>query len=187
MIEQLLVAGANPDMQLKRMPPYRSLRDDRGADGMQTTGATPLLRAARAADIPVMKLLLARGAKVDLPNVNGVTPLMAAAGIASSKIDTRGRYKTSAQAVEAIDLLVAHGADVNRVDASGQTAAFGAAVWGWNDVLQCLVGHGARLDLKDARGRNLVDVAMGTGGGGRAGSDPQPQTAAFLRELMAKQ
>jgi uncharacterized protein len=186
LIEQLLVAGANPDMQLKRMPPYRSLRDDRGADGMQTTGATPLLRAARAADIPAMKLLLDHGAKVDLPNVNGVTPLMAAAGIASSKIDTRGRYKTSAQAVEAINLLVAHGADVNRTDSSGQTAAFGAAVWGWNDVLQCLVGHGARLDLKDARGRNLVDVAMGTGGGGRAGSDPQPQTAAFLRELMAK-
>lgn len=186
LIEQLLVAGANPNLQLKRMAPYRSLRDDRGADGMQTTGATPLLRAARAADIPAMKLLLAHGAKVDLPNVNGVTPLMAAAGTASSKVDTRGRYKTSAQAVEAIELLASNGADMNRIDSSGQTAAFGAAVWGWNDVLQCLVAHGARLDLKDARGRTVIDAAMGTGGGGRAGSDPQPKTAAFLRELMAR-
>ncbi len=35
-------AGANPNLQLKLFPPYRSLRDDRGADGMLSVGTTPL-------------------------------------------------------------------------------------------------------------------------------------------------
>ena len=54
-------------MQLKLFPPYRSLRDDRGADSMLTVGTTPLLRAAKAGDVPAMQLLLAHGANVDLP------------------------------------------------------------------------------------------------------------------------
>ena len=63
----LLEAGANPNLQLKLFPPYRSLRDDRGADGMLTVGTTPLLRASKAGDMATMKLLLAHGANVDLP------------------------------------------------------------------------------------------------------------------------
>ncbi|MEP7313885.1 MAG: ankyrin repeat domain-containing protein [Pseudomonadota bacterium] len=186
LIGQLLDAGANPNLQLKLMPPYRSLRDDRGADGMLAIGATALLRAAKAGDVASMKLLLQHGANVELPNVNGITPLMAAAGNASSKIDTRGRYKTSAQAIAAIDVLIAAGADVNGRDALGQTAVFGAAVWGWNDVLTSLIKHGARLDIVDARGKTVVDAAMGVAGGsGRTGSDPQPATAAMLRQLLA--
>jgi ankyrin repeat protein len=186
LIGALLASGANPNLQLKLMPPYRSLRDDRGADGMLTIGATPLLRAAKAADVPAMKLLLAAGANPELPNVNGITPLMAAAGNAQSKIDTRGRYKTQEEAIEAIELLLAAGADVNGRDAQGQTALFGAATRGWNDVIRSLAQRGARLDVKDARGRDAADAALGSGtASGRTGSDPQPQTAALLREMMA--
>ena len=45
----MLEAGANPNIQLKRRPPYRDVPQDRGGDGMLAQGATPLLRAARAA------------------------------------------------------------------------------------------------------------------------------------------
>ncbi len=187
LIERLLKAGANPNIQLKLMPPFRSLRDDRGADNLLTTGTTPLLRAAKAGDVAAVKLLLAHGAKTDIGNVTGITPLMAAAGNASSKIDTRGRYKTPAQAIETIELLVKAGADVNQRDAGGQTALFGAAMWGWNDVIHRLLAHGAAVDAKDARGRNAADAAMGIGGGsGRTSSDPQPATAALLRDLIAQ-
>jgi ankyrin repeat protein len=38
-------------------------------------------RAARAGAAPFVELLLAHGALVDLPSKEGVTPLMAAAGV----------------------------------------------------------------------------------------------------------
>ncbi len=183
----LLNAGANPNLQLKLMPPYRSLRDDRGADQLLGVGATPLLRAAKAGDVPAMKLLLEHGALVDLPTASGVTPLLAAAGDASSSIDTRGRYKTETQAVQAVDLLITHGADVNARDAAGETALFGAAQWGWNSLVRQLAAHNVDLMARDARGRTAVDVAMGSASSsGRFSTEPHPQTVTLLRQLMAR-
>ncbi|HXS26317.1 MAG TPA: ankyrin repeat domain-containing protein [Steroidobacteraceae bacterium] len=186
LIRMLLAAGANPNLQLKLFPPYRSLRDDRGADAMLTIGTTPLLRAAKAGDMPAMRLLLAHGANPDLPNESGITPLMAAAGNGSSRIDTRGRYKTEAQAVEAVELLLASGAQINGRDRVGQTALFGAATWGWSDVVRALASHHADLFVKDTRGRTAADIAQGSASSsGRSFSEPHPQTAALLRALMA--
>ena len=54
----LLDAGANPNLQLKRRPPYRDVPQDRGGDTILAQGATPLLRAARAGDAPFVDLLL---------------------------------------------------------------------------------------------------------------------------------
>ncbi len=90
MIRLLLEAGANPNLQLKLFPPYRALGPDRGADGILSIGATALLRAARAGDTPAMQLLIDHGALVNLPTQRGMTPLMAAAGLGGSMIDTRG-------------------------------------------------------------------------------------------------
>ena len=187
LVEQLLKAGANPNLQLKLMPPYRSLRDDRGADNILGAGTTALLRAAKAGDLPAMKLLLEHGAHVDLPTATGITPLLAAAGDGSSAIDTRGRYKTEAEALQAVDLLLADGADVNARDGTGQTALFGAAQWGWNSLVRQLVAHNIDLMAKDSRGRTAMDVALGSAGSsGRASSEPHPQTAALLRQLMTQ-
>ena len=88
----LLDRGANPNMQLKLFPPYRSLGQDRGGDSLLTVGTTPLIRAAKAGDNDAVKLLLARGAMADLPNNLGVTPLMAAAGIGWTTLDIRGAF-----------------------------------------------------------------------------------------------
>src|SRR5580698_2418690 len=46
----MLERGANPNIQLKRRPPYRDVPQDRGGDGLLAQGATPLLRAARGGD-----------------------------------------------------------------------------------------------------------------------------------------
>jgi uncharacterized protein len=186
LIQKLLEAGANPNLQLKLFPPYRSLRDDRGADGLLTVGTTPLLRAAKAGDVDAMRLLLAHGANPSLPNVRGITPLMAAAGMGSTAIDTRGRYKSEAQAVAAVGQLLDHGVDVNQRDNNGQTALFGAATWGWNDVVKTLVTHEADVMITDTRGHTAADIAAGNDGGasGRASTARHADTAALLRSLM---
>ncbi|MBX5461848.1 MAG: ankyrin repeat domain-containing protein [Steroidobacteraceae bacterium] len=188
LIEMLLKAGANPNLQLKLFPPYRSLRDDRGADTMLTVGTTPLIRAARAGDVAAMRLLLAHGANVELTTARGITPLMAAAGNGASKIDTRGRYRTEEQAIEAVKLLLAAGANVNARDESGQTALHGAARWGWNDLVKTLVAANVDLNAKDAQGRTAADIARGSSGGasGRASAEAHPETEALLRKLMAE-
>lgn len=186
LIDRLLQAGANPNMQLKLMPPWRSLRDDRGADTMLTVGTTPLLRAARAGDVPAVRLLLQHGALVDLPNVNGVTPLLAAAGVASSALDTRGRYKTEQQALQTINLLLDAGADVRASDRNGATALHGSSFWGWNSLVSALAARNADLVAKDSRGRTPLDITRGeAAASGRAGAAPaRPETGALLQQLL---
>lgn len=186
MIELLLAAGANPNAQLKLFPPYRSLGADRGGDTELTTGTTPLFRAARGADVAAIRLLLAHGAIPSLPNQRGDTPLMIAAGLTESTVDTRGRYRTQTQALEAVKLLAAaSGTDVNRTDLQGQTALFGAAALGWNDVVRCLVAHHASITIRDRRGMTPIDAAMGRATFFRRGTpDAHPDTANLLRQLM---
>jgi ankyrin repeat protein len=109
----LLEAGANPNLQLKRRPPYRDVPQDRGGDSILAQGATALLRAARAGDAPFVELLVKHKALVDLPSKEGVTPLMAAAGVEFGARVTRGRNRTSEGVLATMRLLLDAGADVN--------------------------------------------------------------------------
>jgi uncharacterized protein len=109
----LLESGANPNIQLKRRPPYRDVPQDRGGDTILAQGATPLLRAARAGDAPFVELLLKHKALVDLPSKEGVTPLMAAAGVEFGDRVTRGRNRTNEGVLATMKLLVEAGANVN--------------------------------------------------------------------------
>jgi len=109
----MLERGANPNIQLKRRPPYRDVPQDRGGDNMLAQGATPLLRAARGGDDKFVALLLEYHALVDLPSKEGITPLMAAAGVDYGSRVTRGRNRTDAGVLATMSLLVKAGADVN--------------------------------------------------------------------------
>ena len=55
LVERILERGANPNSQLKLLPPYRERGNDRGCDSMLVTGATPLLSAAKTFDTASMK------------------------------------------------------------------------------------------------------------------------------------
>ena len=109
----MLDKGANPNIQLKRRPPYRDVPQDRGGDGMLAQGATPLLRAARGGDDKFTALLLEHKAIVDLPSKEGITPLMAAAGVDFGTRATRGRNRTDEGVLATMALLIKAGADVN--------------------------------------------------------------------------
>jgi hypothetical protein len=200
LIELLLSSGANPNAQLKLNPTWRATQDDRGKDLLLSIGTTPLLRAAKGFDSASISLLLAHGAKPDLPNIGaitrtqigGVTPLMAAAGLDSRPTDTRGVFDSpdvQQRAIEALRLLLAGGAQINAGDDHGRTALHAAASWGWMDVASFLVDNGADLFAEDADGVSPVDAALGRMRAGRlAGSAPAfEETAAALQELAAKQ
>ncbi len=109
----MLEHGANPNIQLKRRPPYRDVPQDRGGDGMLAQGATPLLRAARGGDDKFVALLLEYKALIDLPSKEGITPLMAAAGVDYGARVTRGRNRTDEGVLATMDLLVKSGANLN--------------------------------------------------------------------------
>jgi uncharacterized protein len=188
MIRILLDAGANPNAQLKLFPPYRAVGPDRGADMMLTIGATALLRAAKAGDLEAVRLLLAHGANPNLPNIQGITPVMAAAGVGSNEIDTRGRFKTQPDLVACIDLLVKAGGEVNAHDNNGFTALHGAALFGYDDVIKDLVTHNADINAKDKKGMTPLDAAMGRAGGhGRGGTSiiVHDVTATLIKQYQA--
>jgi ankyrin repeat protein len=183
-----LERGADVNALLQRLPPYRA-KLDRGNDMMLAGGTTAFLRAAKAGDVPAMKLLLAHGADPTLaPTRSRIDPLMAAAGLGTAEQDTTGRSKTQAQAIEAIQLLIDQGLDVNAQAADGQTALHGAAMQGFDDVIRFLVAEGARPNVADRDGFTPLDVALGKAGGfGFTGQEGvvREGTAALLRELMA--
>jgi ankyrin repeat protein len=191
LIKQLLAAGANPNARLKFFSPYRAIGNDRGGDLVFTTGATPLLRAARAGDIEAMDLLIKAGAKVDLAverawrdQVGGITPLMAAAGLNNQPNDTRGKYKTPEQALAAVKLLIAAGADVNARDDRGNNALIGAVLRGYNDVIKALIEAGADPYAPNNEGKSAAEVAKGPSWQVRAQIvEISPKSAQLIAEL----
>jgi uncharacterized protein len=146
-------------------------------------GATAFLFAAKSADVEVMRLLLAHGADPTINTEENITPLMAAAGIAWASNQDRA---SESQVLEAVKLMVDElGADVNAVSDLGETAMHAAAYRGANSVVQYLFDKGAKLDVVAIDGRTPLIVADGVEYGNSFAA--QPQTAALLRKLGAKE
>lgn len=186
-ITKLVARGAAVDVPLRQQVPYRT-KLDRGGDSVLGAGTTPLLRATKAGDVPVVRLLLEQGADATATagraNLNAV---MMAAGLGTREEDMTGRDKTERDAIDTIRLLIAAGADVNATDGQGRTAAHGAALWGLTAVVRFLHESGANLTAKDSRGFTPLDAALGlTGGFGfdqRSGV-VRPETAQAIADLL---
>jgi ankyrin repeat protein len=183
MITQLLDAGADPSIKITGMVGHRGSFDMRWAD---LKGGTAFSRAAWNGDIEIMRLLLERGADPKVVTDKGETALLLLAGAGWPL--GQGYIRSEEEIIAALDLLVEQlGMDVNAATAEGITPVIGAIFKGDNFVVQYLVDHGARLDVKDAKGRSVITWAQGVDANEGQPPRPQPETEKLVRELMAKQ
>jgi len=201
-----LAAGVNPNTQLNMHRPSRGGNSGRYADEALTTGATPLLRAAAGQDSAAVRLLLEYGGRVDVPNVMGVTPVMAATGLGMRQPSPR--FDPSAKdaqdrSIATLEILMAvGGVDVNARmtdvtsrtgrwgrgstigERGGQSALYGAVQWAWPRVVQYLIDHGAEVAIKDDRGVSPLDAA--TGKAGSPDNKANPEVAKILKAAIGQ-
>ena len=195
LVETLLAHGARPDAQVTL-----ATKVTRNGQvlmlGEHLLGATPFALAAKFTEVEIMRALAAAGADARLPLKNGWTPLMLAASASwrYAVWDRRDRALAKAPAFQvqmydergtlaAVTLAVELGADVNAVDADGNTALHHVVDKGFDTVVEFLAAHGAHLDARNGRRQTaLAIVARGRSGN----TEAAPATADLLRSLGAQ-
>jgi ankyrin repeat protein len=184
----LLARGADPNARVTRGFKL-------GPDGIpfSMVGATPFFLATVSADANLMRVLAAAGADHRVGPGDGATPLIAAAMAACSGTcafagANRDNEEDARNALEAVQVVVELGADVNEVNPDGQTAMHAAAFTGADAIVQFLADHGAQVDLPDKRGETPWTMAAGisptANNQGLYGS--HQSTADLLQKLGAK-
>ena len=149
----LIAHGADPNLGQTAEP------RDGNRNMLDRVGATPFLLAAKAADVPMMRLLADLGADPGLTTASGATPMMAAAGVGIWKIGENPG--TNDEALAAVELAWALGNDVNAVDGNGDTALHGAIHRGADGIVRFLHEKGADLDAVNGTGWTALSVAQG--------------------------
>jgi ankyrin repeat protein len=180
-VKAVLAKGANVNTALTAPLPGRS-----GMDAGDTTlgaGTTPLMRAARAGDAEVMKILLAKGADPKITTKDGSNALMFAAGVGYRDKNTRG---SESDALEALKVSIGAGLDLNQANSKGETALHGAALRGADTIVQFLVDHGADVNAKMKQGFTPLDVALGKSTFGQL-PVPHDSTVALIKKLGGRE
>ena len=145
-------------------------------------GATPFFLAARGGDAELMRLLASLGADPNLTNSEGTTPLIAATGLGTrSPGEDSG---TESEVLEAVQVALDLGADINAVNLNGETAMHGAAYKNLPAVVELLAAKGAKIELwnkKNKFGWTPLLIAQGF----RFGNfKPSPTTMAAFEKVM---
>lgn len=180
LVREIVARGADVNARQRAEP------EDGNRNKLNRIGATAFLLAAKACDLPLMRVLLELGADPAITTENGTTALMAAAGVG---IWAPGENPgTHEEALGAVRLAFeVGGGDVNDVNADGDTALHGAVYRGGAiPVIEFLVRNGARLDAVNAFGWMPVTAADGLEYT-PAVLKRYPEAAALLRRMMAEQ
>ena len=175
LVKRLAARGANLNAKMSKKANLNNTR-------MNELGATPFMLAALTADAELMRTLAQLGADPSLTNVEKSTPLMMAAGLATrSPGEDAG---TEAEVLEAVQVAIDLGADVNAVDINGETAVHSAAYKNLPKVVKLLTSKGAKVTMwnrENKFGWTPLAIAVGY----RFGNfKPSAETEAAIREVM---
>jgi ankyrin repeat protein len=144
-VRKMAAKGANLNARMTK-------RVNLGMTGINTLGATPFFMAARTADAELMRVLAELGADPKINNADNATPLMAAAGLGTrSPGEDAG---TEAEVVEALQVALDLGIDINAVDNNGETAMHGAAYKNSPLAVAFLASKGAKREIWDRPNKN---------------------------------
>ena len=174
-VRTLAAHGADVNARMTRR---RNLNNTRHHE----PGSTPFMLAALVADADLMRTLVELGADPLLPNAEHSTPLMAAAGLGTrSPGEDAG---TEEDVLEAVQLALDLGADIDAVDDHGETPMHGAAYKNLPAVIGLLAASGANINVwnhKNEFGWSPLSIARGY----RVGNfKPSPVTVAALEQAM---
>ena len=204
----LLDRGADPNARVRHKVWFSGYNFDQS--GVDEAGATAFWRAAYAADVAAMKLLVSYGADPSIPTTKlfsrrgpedpaagtdksgrpalpvggpGATPLHAAAGPGYAMgFAGNSHHVAPSGMLPAVKYLVEElGADVNAVDHDGNTAVHHAASRGDNAMIEFLVAKGADVKTLNRSGQTTIDVANGP----VQRTQPYPETIKLLASLGA--
>lgn len=175
MVRKLVSKGAQINARMTKKVNF-------GLTNLNTLGATAFLLAAKTADAELMRLLASLGADPLLPNADNSTPLIVAAGLGTrSPGEDAG---TEAEVMEAVDVALELGNDINAVDNNGETAMHGAAYKNLPGVVELLARRGARIEVwnrPNKWGWTPLTIARGY----RFGNyKPSPETVAAITRVM---
>jgi uncharacterized protein len=173
--KKLVARGADVDAKMTRKVNLNNTRANE-------LGATPFMLAALTADAELMMTLAALGADPLAVNVENSTALMLAAGLGTrSPGEDAG---TESEVLEAVQVALKLGVDINAVDKNGETAMHAAAYKNLPKVVKFLASRGARIGVwnKDNKfGWTPLAIAVGY----RFGNfKPSAETETAIREVM---
>ena len=175
-VRKIVAAGADVNARVTRRPPA-------GITRLNFLGGTPFLLAARTGDADLMRLLAELGADPLLPNEDGTTPIMVAAGVGtSSPGEDPG---TEPEVLEAVQAALELGGDLNEVDDNGETVMHGAAYKHLPRVVAFLADAGADIAIwnqPNSRGWTPLEIVAGVHRGMNIQSSPV--TADAVRAAM---
>jgi ankyrin repeat protein len=177
-VREIVKRGANVNYRLPKGAPKQPDTSSR----IESEGATPILFAADRSDVPLMRVLIELGADPLIPNFNNTTPLMAAAGLGTTEpLEEAGE---ESEAIQAVNMLLDLGADINGVNNEGDTAMHGAAYNIYPRVVELLAKRGADPQIwskPDKFGRTPLFLAEGYAG---RLPRPDPPTIEAVTKLM---
>jgi ankyrin repeat protein len=186
-VQLLLKAGADiKEPVLGGIPPFGtaassamvSLLLAHGAtfDPKDTARGTPLMTAAAASDVLLLRTLLSKGVDVNASNPEG-----GKAKNGPLRLDKLAPLILAApyRSLESMRTLLAAGADVNAQDGRGLTPLMAAVASDRGDarVVKVLIAAGADVNRKDVDGETALDWALKFG---------DPAVLAYLRAAGAK-